>query len=71
MKVKLKKSIQYGDKYVLIGTVGEVVHIDPLTFKGYILYDYYVKFPNMKPIGMFKNEVEEVSTTKSKERDEV
>ena len=51
MKLKLLKDIRYGLKKFPEGTIGEWVS------KG-DTFDYYVKFGDFKPLGVFKHEVE-------------
>ena len=59
MRAKLLKPIRYGTMVFDIGEVGEVVNVHkPLTYNGEPIYDFYVKFNNQQPIGLFKTEVE-------------
>jgi len=62
MQVEVIKPFRYGLRIFSIGEIGEVVEVDyPLTFQGKSIYDLYVKFPNHKPIGVHKEEVEPIS----------
>jgi len=59
MRVKLVKPFRYGMRIFEAGEVGEVVEAKtPLTFRGELVYDYYVKFDGFKPIGVLAEEVE-------------
>lgn len=61
MKVQLIKLIRYGMRIFEIGEIGTTVNVaKPITFNNKPIYDYYVRFPNHKPIGLFKTEVEEM-----------
>jgi len=57
--------IRYGIRVFNTGEIGEIVDIKhPLTFENEPIYDYYIKFDNFKPIGIFKTEIEIVGEIK-------
>ena len=61
MKVRLVKPIRYGVRIFEVGEVGIITNVKyPLTFKGELIYDSYIRFSNHKPIGVFKTEIEEI-----------
>lgn len=61
MNVQLTKRLRYGTRIFEAGAIGTVVVVThPLIFQGKPIYDFYVRFDNHKPIGVFKTEVEQV-----------
>ena len=59
MKVKVVKPFRHFLRIFNIGEIGTIVEVEyPLTFQDKPIYDFYVKFPDYKPIGVYKEEVE-------------
>lgn len=62
MKVRVIKPFRHGLRVFELGEVGETTTVEyPLTSQGKPVYDYYVRFSGYPPVGVRRNEVEEVT----------
>jgi hypothetical protein len=53
--------MQYGTRIFEKGDVGEIVNVPyPLRYRNDLIYDFYVQFEHYAPLGVFKDEVEEI-----------
>lgn len=59
MKVKAKKSMRYGNQFIEIGEIGEIIPLEdtPVAWLEPI-YDFYISFKGQPAFGVFCDEVE-------------